>query len=156
MVVSARGNFARARRWLVDSGEECLEQLQAIETGWGPESESALLRDLLSRSSGLADPLEVHNYPNPLASFNAYKHRLHALRCDYVNARLRVLDVEDQLTQSRLRGLQLENHVMFLEATLEQMRATLTWRVRERCGHWYRTVSEWLRLRGIRGKERNC
>ena len=132
----------------MENGEGCLEQLQAIETGWGPESESALLRDLLAQSLEIADPLEVPSYPNPLAGFNAYKHRLHALRCDYVNARLRVLDVEDQLTQSRLRGQQLENHVKFLEATLEQMRATLTWRVRERCRHWYRTVSEWLRLRG--------
>ncbi|HEY7426969.1 MAG TPA: hypothetical protein VH682_22230 [Gemmataceae bacterium] len=131
----------------MENGEVCLEQLQAIETGWGPESELALLRDLLTRSPGCADPLDVPNDPNSLARFNAYKHRLHALRCDYVNARLRVLDVEDRLTQSRLRGQQLENHVKFLEATLDQMRATLTWRVRERCRHWWWTISEWLRLR---------
>jgi hypothetical protein len=141
---------------LVENSEGRLDQLQAIETGWGPESESALLRDLLARNPELADPLEVHNDPNLLARFNAYKHRLRALRCDYANARLRVLDVEDQLAQSRLRGQQLENHVKFLEATLEQMRATRTWRVREQCRRWYRMVSEWLRIRRVRGKERNC
>src|SRR5262249_12079952 len=90
-----------------ESGEPCLEQLQVIETGCGPKVEAALLVDLLSRNLGLgetlADASEVHNYHSPLASVNAYKHRLHALRCEYVNARLRIYDLETQLDQSRYR-----------------------------------------------------
>src|SRR5262249_17319592 len=108
------------RRWAVENSEECLKQLQTIETGWAPEGESALLRDLLTPSHGSANR-------------NAYKHRLHALRRDYVNAHLRTLDLEDQLSQARLRILRLEARVQHLSGTLEQMRARLVWKVVERC-----------------------
>jgi len=131
-----------------ESGEPFLEQLQVIETGCGPKVEAALVVDLLSRNLGvgetLADPSEVHNYHSPLASVNAYKHRLHALRCEYVNARLRIYDLETQLDQSRYRVEVLEKHVKFLDATLEQMRTSRGWKLVEKCSRWRRLVSGWL------------
>lgn len=120
----------------MENGEECLKQLQVIETGWGPEGESALLRDLLTPSQGAA---------SGRARRNAYKHRLHALRRDYVNAHLRTLELEDQLSQARLQILRLEARVQHLSGTLEQMRARLVWKVVERCRRWRRLVPIWLR-----------
>lgn len=100
--------------------------------------ESALLMDLLTRSPGLgqalADPLEAHNSPNPLAAVNAYKHRLHALRCEYVNLRLDLLE----------RCEVLEKHVQFLEATLEEIRTSRAWKLVERCSRFRRIVLGWL------------
>jgi hypothetical protein len=126
------------------SGEPCLEQLYLIETGCGPKVETALLVDLLSRNLDLAetlvDPSEVHNYHNPLASVNAYKHRLHAIRCEYVSARLRIFDLEAQLDRSRSRVEVLERHVQFLDATLEQMRASRGWKLVEKCSRWRKIV----------------
>jgi hypothetical protein len=131
------------------SGELCLDQLQAIETGCGPKVETALLTELLARSPGLApslvDPAEVHNYHNPNAAVNAYKHRLHGLRCEYASARLRIYDLETQLDQSRYRALVLEKQVQFLDAVLEQMRASRGWKLVEKCSRWRRIVSTWLR-----------
>jgi len=136
-----------------ESGEPCLEQLQVIETGCGPKVETALLVDLLSRNLGLAetlaDPSEVHSYHNPLASVNAYKHRLHAIRCEYVSARLHIYDLEKQLNQSRYRVEVLEKHVQFLDATLEQMRASRGWKLVEKCSRWRKIVSGWLGRRRI-------
>ena len=120
----------------VENSEECLKRLQAIETGWASEGESALLRDLRTPS---------HGPSGGRADRNAYKHRLHALRRDYVNAHLRTLDLEDQLSQARLRILRLEARVQHLSGTLEQMRARLVWKVVERCRRWCRIVSVWLR-----------
>lgn len=124
--------------------EPCLEQFQVIETGCGPPVETALLVELLTRSTGLgpglADPAEVHHYHNPLAAVNAYKHRLHGLRCDYVNARLRIRDLETQLERLQL----LEKHVRFLEDTLTEMRASRGWQLVEKCSRWRRTLSGWL------------
>jgi hypothetical protein len=125
-----------------------LEQLQAIETGSGPKMETALMTDLLARHLGLdqvlADPVEVHIYHNPLASVNAYKHRLHALRCEYLSARLRIDDLETQLNQSRNRVGTLEKHVQYLDDTLEQMRASRAWKLVEMCSSWRRFLSAWL------------
>ena len=77
----------------LEDGEGWLERLHVIETDWGPKVERSLLVDLLNRSTGfaqsLADPVEVRNYQNPLASLNAYKHRLQAIRCEFVSAYLR-------------------------------------------------------------------
>ena len=129
-------------------GEEVfLDQLQIIETGCGPQVESALLRDLLSRSpgleEGLVDPAEVHSYPNPLAAVNAYKHRLHALRCEFVNVRLLLHELETQLNQSRYRNEVLEKHVRFLDGTLEAMRASRAWKWAEKCSRWRRIAAGW-------------
>jgi hypothetical protein len=126
----------------VENGEECLKQLQAIETGWVSEGESALLRDLLTPSHGSANR-------------NAYKHRLHALRRDYVNSHLRTLDLEDQLSQARLRILRLEARVQHLSGTLEQMRARLVWKMVERCRRWRRMVPVWLRHLRRLGRSKN-
>jgi hypothetical protein len=130
----------------VENSEECLKQLQAIETGWSPEGESALLRDLLTPS---------HGPTGGRADRNAYKHRLHALRRDYVNAHLRTLDLEDQLSQARLRILRLEARVQHLSGTLEQMRARLVWKVEERCRRWRRMVPIWLRHLRRLGRSKN-
>jgi hypothetical protein len=131
-----------------EDGELCLEQLQAIETGCGPKNESTLLMDLLKRSpglaQGLADPTEVHTPPNPLARVNAYKHRLHALRCDYVNVSLRALELEEQLAETRLQILRLEARVQHLDTTLQQIYASRFWKVKERCARCWRTISRWL------------
>ena len=113
------------------SGEPCLEQLHAIETGSGPKVETALLLELLKRSPGLerslVDPTEVHNYHNPLASVNAYKQRLHAIRCEYVDLQMR------------------------LEAELSHVRASYMWRLANEFHRWRQLVLQyfgWFRRRG--------
>ncbi len=125
-----------------------LERLHVIETESGPTVETALLTDLLARHLGLdqvlSDPVEVQLYHNPLASVNAYKHRLHALRCEYVNARMRIYELETQLDQSRYRVKELEKHVRFLDDTLGQMRESRGWRLVQKCSRWRRIVSEWF------------
>jgi hypothetical protein len=108
----------------VENHEGGAEPLQALETGWAAESESALLRDFLTRSKKQA-PRGCR------ARLHAYKHRLHALRCDYANARLRVLDLEEQLAHSQL--------------VIQQMRSTRAWRMRERYHCWRQTLSQWFR-----------
>lgn len=135
-------------------GEAFLEQLQVLATGSGPKVETALLLDLLSQSpgmdKGLVDPAELHGYPNPLAAINAYKHRLHALRCEFVNVRLSLHELETQLTQSRYRNEVLEKHVRFLDATLEEMRSSRAWKWVQKCSRWRRIVTAWCeRLRQI-------
>lgn len=131
-----------------ENGELCLEQLQVVETGWGPKGESALLMDLLKRSFGLveslADPTEVQNVSSPLASLNSYKHRLHALRCEYADARVRGIELEEQLAEANLRILRLEAHVKHLDGTLEQIYASRFWKVKERCARCWRTVLRWV------------
>lgn len=139
-----------------ESSDPILERLHVIETGSGPRVETTLLTDLLKRHLGLdqvlTDPLEVQLYHNPLASINAYKHRLHALRCEYVNARMRIYDLETQLDQSRYRVEVLEKHVRFLDGTLEQMRASRGWQLVEKCSRWRRIVSGWLTGRSREGQ----
>jgi hypothetical protein len=115
----------------VTSAEPCLEQLHAIETGSGPKVEMALLLELLKESPGLeqslVDPTEVHNYHNPLASINAYKQRLHAIRCEYVDLRMR------------------------LEAELGQVRASRMWRVANEFNRWRQILRQyfgWFRKGG--------
>lgn len=131
-----------------ENRELSLEQLQVIDTGWGPRGESALLMDLLKGSFGLveslADPTEVHNDPNPLANLNSYKHRLHALRCEYADARVRGIELEEQLAEANLRILRLEARVKHLDGTLEQIYASRFWKVKERCARCWRTVLQWL------------
>lgn len=123
------------------SGASELQQFQLIETACGPKAERDLLFEVLSRSPGLTqsltDPTEVHNYHNPLASVNAYKHRMHALRCEYVTLRLRNDDLETQVSE-------LARHIRFLEATLEQMRASRGWKLVEKCSQWRRSARRWL------------
>jgi hypothetical protein len=92
----------------------CLEQLHLIGTGNIPRSETALLRDLLTRSP---------EGTNGLVSVNAYKHRLHALRCENINLRRRIHDLETQLNQ---------------------MRATRGWKLLEKYRQGRRTVWRWL------------
>ncbi len=86
--------------------KSCLGQLHIIETESGPSTEKARVLELLRYSpevgSCLADPTEVHAYHNPLASVNAYKHRLHAIRCEYVEMRMRL---EDELHRIRSSAL---------------------------------------------------
>lgn len=127
-----------------ESVERCLQQLQVIETGCGPKVETALLADLLARHLGLGqaltDPVEVHNSPNPLAAANAYKHRLHALRCEYVSACLRIQDLETEMERKKM----LEKHIQFLEATLAEMLASRGWKLVEKISRWRRRVSAWL------------
>lgn len=131
--------------------ELALEQLHAIEGSCGPKVESALLMDLLKRSlqitSGLADPTEVHNYHNPLATLNAYKHRMQAVRCEYVAAHLRTIELEEELAEARLRILRLEARVQHLELTLQNIHASRVWQMRERCARYWRTLTRWLRSR---------
>jgi hypothetical protein len=132
-----------------EESETVWEKLQAIETGSGPKVETELLRELLRRSpgleAGLGDRHEVHNFQHPLAGVNAYKHRLHALRCEFVNTRLKTVELETQLARSQEQVKRLENHVRFLENTLHQMRASRAWQWTERCSRWHRTLRLWLR-----------
>ncbi len=123
----------------MENCEGCVEPLQVIETGWGSENESALLRDLLARNK------KSVRGRNSRARLTAYKHRLHALRCDYANARLRVLELEEQWAQAQLQ--------------IQQMQATRVWRMRERYHGWRQTISGWLRrLRswGVRRADEEC
>lgn len=132
-----------------ECSEPCREQLHVIEVGSGPKVEAALLKDLLTRSpdlqQALADPCEVQNYANTLAAVNAYKHRLHALRCEFVNVRLRIYDLETKLDQSCYDREVLQKRIRFLEATLEQMRASRAWKLAEKCSLWSRSLSQRLR-----------
>lgn len=109
------------------TGASCLEQIHLIETDSGPRIETTLLKELLARSPELdkvlADSAEVQNSPHPLAGVNAYKHRLHALRCENINLRLRVQELETQL---------------------HRMRATRGWQLLEKYRRWRQTVSGWL------------
>jgi hypothetical protein len=104
--------------------ESALEQLHAIETGSGPKVEMALLLELLKESPGLeqslVDPTEVHNYHNPHASINAYKQRLHAIRCEYVDLRLR------------------------LETELNQVRGSRMWRLANEWNRWRQLLRRYL------------
>jgi hypothetical protein len=113
------------------AAESCLEQLHIIETSSGPKVEMALLLELLRESPGLeqslVDPTEVHNYHNPLASINAYKQRLHAIRCEYVDLRMR------------------------LEAELGQVRASRMWRLANELNRWRQLLRQyfgWFRKGG--------
>ncbi|GEM_PF-3781510 len=101
-----------------DSIQTCLEQLHLIEAGSLPRGETALLRDLLTRSPAVG---------NGLAGVNAYKHRLHALRCENINLRRRLYDLETQLNQ---------------------MRATRGWKLLEKYRRWRQTVSGWFCKQG--------
>ncbi|HEY7426605.1 MAG TPA: hypothetical protein VH682_20385 [Gemmataceae bacterium] len=117
--------------------EPGLELLQVIETDGCPQAELALLRDLLHS----ADPTELRNYPDPLADLGACKHRLQAMRCEYISARVRAEELEEELKKSRYDVGRLEKHTQFLQSTLDQMRASRAWRLVEKCNRLRRTVS---------------
>ncbi|HEY7309629.1 MAG TPA: hypothetical protein VH643_09760 [Gemmataceae bacterium] len=128
-----------------DCDEQELERLQMIETGSSPQIESALLRELLHRSPGLLpnllDPTEVHNYSSALAGISSYKHRLQAIRGEYIHARIRAEDLEVQLKQSRYEIERLQKHIEYLDAIIEQMRASRGWKLVEKCSRLRQTVS---------------
>src|SRR5579884_1891706 len=91
-----------------------LEPLHLIEAGSFPRVETAMLKDLLSRGS-VQQPSR--------AEVNAYKHRLHALRCENFTLRIRIHE---------------------LETRINQMCATRGWKLLEKIRWWRRTVLEWL------------
>jgi hypothetical protein len=96
------------------SVDPCPDQLRLIETGDMPRVETAILRDRLAR-----DPEQRPS----LADVNAYKHRLHALRCENVSLRLLVHNLETQLNQ---------------------MRATRGWKLLEKIRWWRQTTLGWI------------
>jgi hypothetical protein len=96
------------------SVDPCLDQLHFIEAGDMPRVETAMLRDRLARG-----PVQGPS----LADVIAYKHRLHALRCE--NSALRL-------------------HIHDLQTQLNQMRATRGWKLLEKIRWWRRTLSGWL------------
>lgn len=97
-----------------DSVETGPEQLHLIEAGRMPRVESAMLRVVLAQGS--------QQKPN-LADVNAYKHRMHALRCENFTLRLRIRELETQINQ---------------------MCATRGWKLLEKFRWWRRTVLGWL------------
>ena len=117
--------------------ESGLELLQAIEMDSCPQAELALLRQLLHR----ADPTDLRNYPGPLADLSACKHRLQAMRCEYISARVRAEELEVELKKSRYEVGRLEKHTQFLQSTLDQMQASRAWRLVEKCSRLRQTVS---------------
>lgn len=136
-----------------EDSEAGREPLQAIETEWGSKAESALLMELLKGSPGLppsfADLTEVHIDPSPLADLNAYKHRLQALRREYAGARLRGIELEEQLAEARARILYLDTTLAQIYASRfwkarERLHASLIWKIKEGCARCWRTVSRWL------------
>lgn len=140
-----------------EDDEPGLELLQAIETDSSPRVERVLLRELLQRSPGLlpnlVDPTEVHNYQSELAGVSAYKHRLQAIRCEYINARIRAEDLETQLKQSRYELHCLQKHIEFLDAIIHQMRASRGWKLVEKCSQLRQTVSRLVgRLLGSKAR----
>ncbi len=96
------------------SVEPGLEQLHLIEAGSLPRVETAILKDLLARCP--------EQRPSP-ADMNAYKHRLHALRCENFSLRI---------------------HIHELETRINQMCATRGWKLLEKFRWWRRTVSGWF------------
>jgi hypothetical protein len=125
--------------------EPALASLQAIETGSSPQVESALLRELLQRSPGLlaslVDPTAVHNYRGALAGISAYKHRLQAIRGEYIQARIRAEELEIQLKESRYEIGCLQKHIEYLDGILGQMRASRGWQMVEKCSQLRRSIS---------------
>ncbi len=95
----------------VESGRE---SLHLIEAGSLPRVETAMLKDLLARGS-VERPSRTE--------VNAYKHRLHALRCENFSLRIRIHE---------------------LETRINQMCATRGWKLLEKFRWWRRTVSEWF------------
>ncbi len=96
------------------SVESGLEPLHLIEAGTLPRVETAMLKDLLARGS-VQRPSR--------AEVNAYKHRLHALRCENFSLRIRIHE---------------------LETRINQMCATRGWKLLEKFRWWRRTVSGWF------------
>jgi hypothetical protein len=125
--------------------EPALASLQAIETGSSPQVESALLRELLQRSPAmlpsLVDPTEVHNYQSALAGISAYKHRLQAIRCEYMRARIRAEDLEIQLKESHYEIGCLQKHIEYLDGIIGKMRASRGWQLVEKCSRLRQSVS---------------
>lgn len=131
-----------------------LEVLQAIETGSSPQVDRTLLRELLHRSPGLLpnllDPTEVHNYQSALAGISAYKHRVQAIRCEYLHVRIQNEELEKQLMQSRGEIERLQRHVEYLDAIIHQMQASRGWKLVEKCSRLRQTVSQRVeRLLGL-------
>jgi hypothetical protein len=130
--------------------EPGLELLQAIEMDNSPRVETALLRQLLYH----ADSTDTPNYAGPLADLSACKHRLQAMRCEYISARVRAEELEIELKQARYTIGRLEKHTRFLQSTLDQMLASRAWKVVEKCNRLRRTVSGLFgRGRGLLGHE---
>jgi hypothetical protein len=96
------------------SVEPCPEQLHLIEAGIMPRAETAMLRDRLAQSPEQGPSL---------ADLIAYKHRLHALRCENFSLRLQIHALETQI---------------------DQMRATRGWKLLERIRWWRQTVLGWF------------
>lgn len=133
------------------------EPLQAIETGWGPKVESALLMELLKGSLGLPpsldDSTEVPIDPSPRADLHAYKHRLQALRGEYAASRLRESELEEQLAEahSRIRHLDAtlaEIHGSRFWKVRKRLHASRLWKIKEGCARCWQTVSRWLWIPG--------
>ena len=96
------------------SVEPCRERLHLIEAGITPRVETAMLRDRLAQSPEQGPGL---------AGLIAYKHRLHALRCENFSLRLQIHALETQINQ---------------------MRATRGWKLLEKIRWWRRTMSGWF------------
>jgi hypothetical protein len=129
--------------------EPCFKQVQIIETNCGPEVESALLRDLLTRSPEpgpqLEDSLETRHSQPALAGVAAYKHRLQSIRTEYVHVLLRSLDLEAQLNEACATIELLEKRVAHFSYELQEMRASRAWKTAENWHRWLQTVSGWFR-----------
>lgn len=156
-----------------------LKHLQLIETGSTPKAELSVLRELLNQAPQfgqvLADPTEAQHYPGPFAYINAYKHRLHALRCEFVTARFRIQELSeqrDQLHQQRDQLHQQRDQLQQQRDQLQQQRDELdrrlsqeimgfrlwrdelltsrAWKMAVRCSRIRQTFLRWFGRAGYR------
>jgi hypothetical protein len=129
-----------------------LEPIQALDTGDGPAVESALLRELMTRSADLAerfaDAEEAHGDDTSLVRVNAYKQRLQALRCECADARLRALDAEEKLNAAHMHIGELERIVLVLKTELQQLRSSRAFRFAERLSDVKQAVARLIPRRG--------
>jgi hypothetical protein len=158
---------------LSPTGEAGSDSLYVIETDCGPRTDLASLLSRLKQSQGflegVADQTEVPLSHHPLASLNAYKHRLQAVRWEYVNARLQVEDLEGQVkllecrlaeAQAGLRSLEdrlaeAGRETVFYRYALEKMKESRAWQILR---SWRRfrqaALGFWRRIsgRGVQGQ----
>jgi hypothetical protein len=118
-----------------------LDQLQILQMGYGPEVESASLMEVLPQQPG--DP--PHAAPPASVSLSAYKHRLQAIRCEYVHVHLRAIELEEQLAEARLQIARLENDRQYLDDQLNSMRQSRAWKMAARYIHWRQTIADWFK-----------
>lgn len=116
------------------------DQLQVFPMGDGPEIDSAALLEALTPLPENPPPAA----PTAAAQLSAYKHRLQAIRSEYVHVHLRAIELDEQLAEARLQIARLENARQYLDDQLHSMRQSRAWQIAARYIHWRQAIAEWF------------